>query len=209
MAFNKSKVPASTAAPRVLGATWLLVLALPATWIASAADSQLDAVVVLGHRPPLDEHGVEYETRIRVERGVALFRLGIAKHIVFSGGRSTPEAIESEVMANYARSLGIPDAAILLETSSRDTIENAYFSVAMMRTKLGDAHPPRIMLVTSDYHLGRAANLFRCAGAELRGTSAVSLDLPWRMRAARRAREAFVHVAYWFIDECQSARSRR
>ncbi|HVZ36960.1 MAG TPA: hypothetical protein VG963_31255, partial [Polyangiaceae bacterium] len=43
----------------------------PALWTGPA-----DAIVVLGHRPPLAHGELEYETRARVEHGVALYRAG-------------------------------------------------------------------------------------------------------------------------------------
>src|SRR5688500_7244877 len=85
-----------------------------------------DASVVLGNRPPLDERGeVAPETRRRVERGVALFRRGLAPILIVTGGRAPDGSIEADVMARYARSLGVPEDAIRREPRARDTAENA------------------------------------------------------------------------------------
>jgi len=175
-----------------------------------------DAIVVLGHRPPLSAGQVEYETRARVERGVALFLQGRATRLLFSGGPSTPEAIEADVMAAYAASRGVPEHALLRERASRDTIENARLSVAMLRRELALPDPsvdrgralasrrPRILLVTSDYHLERASKLFRCAGAEVDGVS-VPLALSSRARRKKLWSERAVWLYYLFIDECGRA----
>lgn len=167
-----------------------------------------DAIVVLGHRPPLAAGALEYETRARVERGIALFLEGRAPRLLFSGGPSTPEAIEADVMASYAASRGVPEQALRRERASRDTIENARLSVDLLRRELAlltaTARPPRIVLVTSDYHVERATKLFRCAGAEVDGVS-VPLSLSRRERRKKAWSERFVRLYYVFIDECGRA----
>ncbi|MDB4971749.1 MAG: hypothetical protein JWN48_90 [Myxococcaceae bacterium] len=172
---------------------------------AERVEGPLDAIVVLGHRPPLGPEGLEYETRARVEQGVALHREGRAPWLLFSGGPSTPEAIEADVMASYATEHGAATAAVLRERASRDTIENARLSVALLREKLGLTRAPRLLLVTSDYHIERASHLFRCAGAEV-VPSAVPLRLSKSERARRLRSERWVRFYYHFIDECGRAR---
>jgi uncharacterized SAM-binding protein YcdF (DUF218 family) len=163
-----------------------------------------DAVVVLGHRPARDAHGLEAETEARVSRGIALYREGKAPRLVFTGGHTSPGASEAEIMGAYAESQGVPAQALRLETHSHDTIENARFTVDLLSSEL--ARAPRVLLVTSDYHVKRASALFRCAGADVTSVG-VPLDaLSFWQRFTRRSREAFVHVAYWFMDECARVR---
>ena len=169
-----------------------------------AQASARDAIVVLGHRPARDEHGLEPETRARATRGIALFREGKASLLVFTGGHTSPGASEAEVMGGFAAQQGVPQQALRLETRSTSTIENARFTVKMLSSEL--ARAPRVLLVTSDYHTARASKLFRCAGADV-----VSVGVPleglgaWQ-RFTRRSREAFVRMAYWFMDECARVR---
>lgn len=172
------------------------------------APGVVDAIVVLGHRPPLAAGQLEYETRARVDRGIALFQQGRATRLLFSGGPSTPEAIEADVMAAYAASHGVPEQALRRERASRDTIENARLSVELLRRELAliaaTTRRPHILLVTSDYHLERASKLFRCAGADVDGVS-VPLVLSRRERRKKRWSERFVKLYYLFIDECGRA----
>jgi uncharacterized SAM-binding protein YcdF (DUF218 family) len=167
--------------------------------------SARDAVVVLGHRPPLDAHGLERETRVRVERGIELYRSGAAPKLLFAGGESTPGVIEADVMAAYAEAQGVPKPALLRERASRDTIENARYTVMLLREALGLDRKPRIVLVTSDYHIARASRLLRCAGAEV-VPAPVNLVQTARERRKRRRSERWVGLYYWFIDECERAR---
>src|SRR6266566_4734984 len=57
-------------------------------------------------------------------------------------------------------SLGIPRGRITLEDHSRNTLENAVFSKALVVPKPGE----RWLLVTSAYHMPRSVGLFRKAG---------------------------------------------
>jgi uncharacterized SAM-binding protein YcdF (DUF218 family) len=166
---------------------------------------ELDAIVVLGHRPPLQGTELQSETRARTERGIALFREGRAPRLLFSGGESTPNVVEADVMAAYAARQGVPEAALLREGASRDTIENARLSVALLRRMLGATRRPSVLLVTSDYHVERAARLFRCAGAEVELVS-VPLALSRKERKKRVRSERWVRFYYGFIDECGRAR---
>jgi uncharacterized SAM-binding protein YcdF (DUF218 family) len=174
-----------------------------ATAPAPTARVNADAILVLGHRPPLRAGAIEGELRARVEHGVALYRAGRAPLLVMSGGESTPGIIEADVMAAHAIEAGVPEAAILREGASRDTIENARLSVELLRGRLGRA--PRVVLVTSDYHIDRAARLVACAGAEVEA-SAADPGLSSAQRASRRRSERWVRFYYGFVDECHRAR---
>lgn len=120
-----------------------------------------DAIVVLGG-------GVEPDgslpalARNRVNRAVEVYRGGIAPRIILSGrcGLTSPEppVTEAAAMAEHARGLGVPDEALLLEEESRDTLGNAYFTRERFLEPNGwDS----IRVVTSDFHLSRAAWVFR------------------------------------------------
>lgn len=92
-----------------------------------------------------------------------LFRLGVGARLIFSGhsalmAEGEPRITEAAAMAEYARELGLPARAILLEDQSRDTIGNAYF----VRTRWLDPNGWKsIRVVTTDYHMPRAAWIFR------------------------------------------------
>jgi hypothetical protein len=69
-----------------------------------------------------------------------------------------PALTEAEAMAAYARAHGLPPAAVFLEDQSRDTIGNAYF---VRRHWLEPNEWRSIRVVTTDYHIPRAAWIFR------------------------------------------------
>lgn len=167
------------------------------------------AIVVLGNRPPVDPDGnVRPELRRRVETGVRLFHEGVAPRLVMAGGPAPSGHVEAEVMRELAISLGVPEEVIVVEPSSTDTIENAGFTVAL----LCGADPlcsPRLVVVTSPYHLRRAGELFACAGAEVQlAATPVPDDDPGYARRFAFV-ERFVRVYYGFVDPCERARHAR
>jgi uncharacterized SAM-binding protein YcdF (DUF218 family) len=123
-----------------------------------AEHASADAIVVLGCA--LDPRGAPRSAlRRRALRGVELFQRGAAALLVLSGGGRHNRS-EAAAMAEIAREAGVPDAALLLETRSANTFENAVFTAALLRRRgLG-----RIILVSDRYHLPRARLLFRLAG---------------------------------------------
>ena len=127
-----------------------------------------EAIVVLGCRPD-SEGGASERLRRRVGRAVELYRAGAAPLLLFSGGGSGPVP-EAEIMRDLARAAGVPDAALLCEPASRNTVENAVNSTRLLRER----GITRIVLVSDRTHLPRAALLFRRAGLDVVGKAGVS-----------------------------------
>ncbi|MCY7379501.1 MAG: YdcF family protein [Gemmatimonadaceae bacterium] len=124
--------------------------------------SRADALVVLGRG--VDPDGaLPLLAKQRVERAAELFAWGVAPRMIFSGRcslmtESVPARTEAAAMADYARSMGIPSRALLLEEESRDTIGNAYF---VLRRFLEPNDWMSIRVVTSDFHIQRTAWVFQ------------------------------------------------
>lgn len=166
---------------------------------------EAEAIVVLGNRPPVEPDGrLRHETRRRLERGLELLGAGHAPLLLLVGGPYPGGGTEAEVMADHARHAGVPSEALLLETSSTNTVENARESVRLLCAERGASCHPDIILVSSPYHLERATELFRCAGAEVDPVPA-ALDLPAAERLGLAAREALVRFSYHFYDPCRRA----
>lgn len=101
--------------------------------------------------------------KYRIDKGIELFKKGIAPYIIMSGSLGfqesySPPKTEAEAMKEYAISLGVPERNILIEEESKDTIGNAYF------TKINFLEPRNwkdIVVVTSDYHIERTKYIFK------------------------------------------------
>ncbi|MCB9597366.1 MAG: YdcF family protein [Sandaracinaceae bacterium] len=161
-----------------------------------------DAIVVLGNRPSrTSEGGIAPELDRRVQRGVELFDEGLAPLLVLVGA-----APEAEAMLERARALGVSEAAVRVDGTSRDTADNAREAVRLVC----EGRPrcePRMIVVSSPYHLRRAAQLFRCAGVDPQvAASPLPDDLAWQ--ASRAAYEYGVRLAYVIDDPCSRARPR-
>ena len=150
-----------------------------------------DAIVVLGRGVRADG-SLGLIARGRVERALELFEFGVAPRIIFSGRSSlmsdgTLPMTEASAMAAYASSRGLPTSASLLEEESRDTIGNAYY----VRTTWLDPKGWRaIRVVTSEFHIPRAAWLFRkILGAEFDVAFSAATSERFASTVALRARD--------------------
>ena len=100
----------------------------------------------------------------RIDRGIKLFLGGAAPLLVLSGGGTGPVP-EAEIMRQMALARGVPEAALLVEPESRDTVENAWQAARLLRPRGGR----KVLLVSDRAHLPRAALLFRLAGLRVAG----------------------------------------
>ncbi len=116
------------------------------------------AIVVLG-APVGPGGGLSEVAAERVLGGVALWRRGLAPTLVFSGGcTGGAHRAEAEVMADAARVAGVPAAALVVETRSRTTAENAREVARLL------APGASVWVVTQPFHGRRARWCFRRAG---------------------------------------------
>ncbi len=128
-----------------------------------------EAVVVLGGAVDLAHSTAErVELNHRVERileGALLVKRGRARWLVLSGGSGDPhirDRAEADLMAVVARELGVDPAAIVLQTRSRTTHEDALYTVrALDQRGIGS-----FFLVTTAMDMPRAMACFRKEGAD-------------------------------------------
>ncbi|TSC59539.1 MAG: hypothetical protein G01um1014107_327 [Parcubacteria group bacterium Gr01-1014_107] len=112
-----------------------------------------DCILVLG----------SHDTRV-AERGAAIFLMGYAPLIVFSGGFgnltrniwSKPEAV---IFADIAVKMGVPRDKVLVENQSTNTGENILFSKKLLAKH--DINLQKIILVQKPYMERRAYATFK------------------------------------------------
>jgi len=169
-----------------------------------------DVIVVLGG-------AIEGESRFgrggdfnnaadRVFTAAELYNAGKAPVLLLSGGAHPPNRAEAEVMADSLQALKIPKRAIVTETKSRTTHDNAVYSAKIMK-QAGYQH---VLLVTSGAHMRRALALFEKQGFQVtaaatdhqipRFDTEVPSWLPTVDRLARSTRALHEHVGYWVYD---------
>jgi uncharacterized SAM-binding protein YcdF (DUF218 family) len=103
----------------------------------------------------------------RLMQAFRLYKAGKAPLILVSGGDVPMFGKGIQTESESARSIleewGVPESAILVETRSKDTEENAFFS----RELLAQRGIHRALLVTSASHMPRAFATFRKLGLDV------------------------------------------
>ena len=132
-----------------LSAVWLLWRAGP---LSNTSQQKFDVILVLG--TPCQKNGSPSpEQRARVLEGVRQWNDRIAPRIIMSGSAAHNQWVEADCMAHLAEQQGVPAGDILEERQALDTIQNVYYSVAIMQ-----AHAWHSADVVSSWsHLPRAA----------------------------------------------------
>jgi uncharacterized SAM-binding protein YcdF (DUF218 family) len=131
----------------------------------------------------------------RVEKGVEVYKAGLAPHIIVTGGNTYKRYYESAVMKEAAVSMGVPPEAIVEEREARDTIGNARYSARIMRERGWES----AILVSSPYHLKRGRMLFEAAGVAVQTAGAETPDNPF-YAITFSLYEYMVRLDYAFID---------
>ena len=85
-----------------------------------------DAIIAPG--VPHDGKNWDSTMSSRVYWAVYLYKIGIAKNVIFSGGAVYTKYNEAKVMALYSKKLGVADDHIYLDTNAEHSTENVYFS---------------------------------------------------------------------------------
>ena len=149
----------------------------------NTAVGHFDAVVVLG-TPSLPNGAPSLEQTSRVTEGVREYRAGVAAHMIMTGGAAHNTFVEAHTMAELAERLGVPQADVIEEGRAQNTIQNIFYSAALMQQ-----HGWRSAeVVSSPSHLPRAALILE------------HYSFPWRTQAAPwPAQFSKMHIllAYW------------
>jgi uncharacterized SAM-binding protein YcdF (DUF218 family) len=130
-----------------------------------------DGIIVLGG--PIDaDLSVDYGRAVITAAGDRIIAAAVLAHrypsarLLYTGGSAkllSNDAKEADYATDLFEGLGIARARLLMERSSRNTLENAEFSKVMANPKPGE----RWLMVTSASHMPRAVGLFRKAGFEV------------------------------------------
>lgn len=102
----------------------------------------------------------------RIFQTLQLYKQGYVNKILISGGSGSikrPEEIESIFVKEYLVSIGINSNDILIESSSKNTYENAKFTKDVL-IKNGYSLNDTYLLVTSGYHMRRSIKCFEKQG---------------------------------------------
>ena len=110
----------------------------------------------------------EWHDADRFFGGIELFQAGKAPLLIFTGGSAPWEKdapLEGEILARYARSMGVPVESIKVTRQAFNTKEEAAAVRELVPAKLESQI--RILLVTSALHMPRAKKVFEEAGFQV------------------------------------------
>jgi uncharacterized SAM-binding protein YcdF (DUF218 family) len=131
--------------------------------------TRFDVIVVLGY-PSERDGSISPPQRESVLEAIREYRAGVAPALLMTGGAAHNRFVESRVMADFARSQGVPAAAIFTDGVARNTVENAYYSFRILQ-----AHEwQSALIIGMPSHLRRAALIFRYYPIDWRAQAA-----PW------------------------------
>ena len=98
----------------------------------------------------------------RTEAAIGLFEAGVVDRMLFTGDALKPEGYSTAgQMAAYAAGRGIPRDRIVIEPRSKSTLQNMMLSAPLL------ADGPRVIMVTSGFHLWRARASAAWAGVAI------------------------------------------
>jgi uncharacterized SAM-binding protein YcdF (DUF218 family) len=158
----------------------------------NTARDTFDAIIVLGY--PADADGNPTPIQLaRVTEAVQEYERGVAPRLIVTGSAVANHYVEAQVMARTAEAQGVPASNIFVEPNARDTIQNACYSVGLMK-----AHGwISAEIVSSPGHLPRAALIFSRLPIEWRVHAAPSLEpLSADERYADAAQETLKTLRY-------------
>jgi uncharacterized SAM-binding protein YcdF (DUF218 family) len=128
------------------------------------------------------------EAAERITAVVDLARRYPAARIVFSGGSGSllfAEPPEAEIARDLLQRLGVARERILIDTRSRNTDDDARYSMERAAPKPGE----RWLLVTSAYHMPRAIGAFRRIGFAVE-----ACPVDWRTHSTADVTHPFVTI---------------
>jgi uncharacterized SAM-binding protein YcdF (DUF218 family) len=142
-----------------LAAAWLIALGAVIAWGSRDRAKPSDAIVVLGAAQYWGKPSPVL--RARLDHAISLWRRGVAPRVVLTGGVGIGDTTsEAAVSRKYVLSQGVPDSAILLETTGRTTRE----SLRSVATMLQSGGKRRVVLVSDPFHMLRLDILARRFG---------------------------------------------
>ena len=120
---------------------------------------QADAAVVFGCRVHANGRlSAALEDRVRT--GVELYRQGLVRFLVMTGGPGSGDVHETQAMRQYAIEQGVPSERILIDENGWDTDRSVTNTVPLCE-RLGLT---RVLAVSHDFHLPRIKLAYARAG---------------------------------------------
>ena len=184
---------------------WILILvpALPIALFAAVVicasvkrpEKKRACILVLGAKVHPDG-SMSRSLQYRCEAALSAWERGVSEKIIVCGGRvGDAPCSEASVMAAYLFERNVPPEAVILEDTSRNTVENFLNAGRIMQEHgFSDA-----AIVTSDYHLQRALWIARKFAIRAGGIPAQAPRSP-RSWMKNMIRECVSWGVFWWYE---------
>jgi uncharacterized SAM-binding protein YcdF (DUF218 family) len=151
-----------------------------------------DAAIVLGAAVWRERPSPVFEERIK--HGITLYQSGAVEKLIFTGGLGERDSLsEAEVARNYALARGVPDEAILIETSSTITLEN----LIEAQTLMAEQGLETAVLVSDPLHMYRSIGMAQDLGMTVyTSPTPTTRYRTWRSKAGSLIYESFFYTIY-------------
>jgi vancomycin permeability regulator SanA len=103
----------------------------------------------------------------RIATAVGLYRAGLVRSLVMSGGDGADGFNEADVMRQEAIAAGIDPMAILVDRAGNTTEATVDNSLALLAARGGASVPPRVIAVSQAYHLPRIQLAYANGGVDV------------------------------------------
>ena len=138
----------------------------------------------------------------RLDRGMAVVnRMAGSPVLIVSGGKGSDEQVsEAAAMSSYLVSHGFPAERVVLEDQSRTTEENLTYTKAIMERLRPGGY--RCVIVTSNFHVFRAAMLARRLRVNGQATGARTAGYYWPSATIREFGAVFLTYKWINLSVC-------
>lgn len=131
----------------------------------------------------------------RIRKALELYRQGIIKKIILTGGNAPGELSEAEVAYKYLTNLGVDYKNLIVEQLTSTTTEQ----IKYLRNNHGDfVSSSRILIISDDFHLSRILQICRFFNIEAKGIS-TDYKLTFEKTIFYRTRESIALLLFWFF----------
>jgi uncharacterized SAM-binding protein YcdF (DUF218 family) len=110
----------------------------------------------------------EWSDADRFFAGIDLYQAGKAPRLIFTGGALPWDKVsqnEGMVLKTFAQRMGVPEVSISVSRDVQNTAQEAQAVWDLFASQT--TRPPKILLVTSAFHMSRAQRLFERQGFEV------------------------------------------
>lgn len=94
-----------------------------------------DAVIVPGFPYHAEAKDLNAIYKIRIYWAYHLYKTGMARNIIFSGGAVHTPYVEARIMAEYAKELGVPEEHIIIEERAEHSTENLFYGYELAKER--------------------------------------------------------------------------